>query len=203
MAIEVVMIRAKISIGAGLVVETPFIRSFNVNKARGQISTFNAVLKVRHDAAIGGPGDQVTIDAEGFQGSAGEPNIRIFTGIVRQAKISPCFDDPYFVDFSISGNDVMSLLQNKKYTRRCRSSKASFITIDAVTRPGLKSGKFKYKQQEVLETSLDGPVQNGDVPYAPYTVPVEPTKAASKPQANIIVTNAQITTTTTTEGGGQ
>ena len=45
MAIERVKVRARIDIG-GLSVSTPFVQSFNVRKQRGQISTFDASLKV-------------------------------------------------------------------------------------------------------------------------------------------------------------
>ena len=53
MAIELVKIRAVITIGNSLTVETPFIQSFNVRKSRGQISTFDASLKVEYDQVTG------------------------------------------------------------------------------------------------------------------------------------------------------
>jgi hypothetical protein len=49
------------------------------------------------------------------------------------------------VILNISGNDVLSRLQNKKYTRRCRSTKGVWISIDSVTRQGLRDGKLTYE----------------------------------------------------------
>ncbi|RLI64499.1 MAG: hypothetical protein DRO67_04030, partial [Candidatus Asgardarchaeum californiense] len=46
MAIDQVKVRAKITIGS-ISVSTPYILSFNVNKARGQVGTFSAKLKVK------------------------------------------------------------------------------------------------------------------------------------------------------------
>ena len=146
MAIERVKIRATIRIGS-LSVNTPYIQSFNVTKTRGQISTFSAAMKVSHDDISGAiTGDYVTISA----GRNAASNL-IFTGIVRQAKVSPCYDDPKYVILSISGSDPLSLIQGKKYTRRCRASQASWVAITGLTRRGLKSGKFAVQQDSVIE----------------------------------------------------
>lgn len=139
MAIHMIKIRATVTIGS-LSVSTPFILSFNVNKVRGQISNFSASLKVRHDN-VGGRivGDLVRIKA-----GAGSASNDVFSGIVRNANITPCRDDPLFVILNISGVDVLSRLEGKKYTRRCRSTKGVWVSIENVTRPGLKSGKLAY-----------------------------------------------------------
>lgn len=145
MGITTVPIRATVTIGS-LSVSTPFVLSFTVRKARGQINTFDASLKVGHDK-ISGPvsGGSVSIKA----GSKGKIN-QIFTGIVRNAKMTPCWDDPNYVILSISGNDTLSLLQGKKYTRRCRASLGQFCVITSARR-GLKSGKFTYDSENVFE----------------------------------------------------
>lgn len=149
-----VKVRARITIGS-LVTETPFIRSFNVTKTRGQISTFTAVLKIPYTSISNNiRGSNVVIQA-GTDGNLKQ----IFTGMVRQAKISPCFDDPHYVDINVSGNDVLAHLQNKKFTRRCRSTKASWVAINSVVRKGLKAGKFKQRQMPVLEVTDDYPSQ--------------------------------------------
>lgn len=146
--IQQVKIRAKVEIGT-LVVETPYILSFNVRKARGQISTFDTTLKIGHN--IGNiTGDSVVIYAG--EGSASK---KIFTGIVKRAQQSPCFDDPEFSLLTVSGEDVLSLLRNRKYTRRVKATKACWASIDSVTRPGHKNGKFKYVKEEVLVVSDD------------------------------------------------
>jgi len=146
MAIDQVKVRATISIG-GLSVSTPYIQSFNVTKTRGQPSTFSASMKVGHDQVSGTiTGDSVRIRA-GADGSLKQ----IFTGICKQAKISPCWDDPYYVILSISGADVLSLLAGKKYTRRCRATRSTWVNIQSVVRPGLKSGKFAYVNAPTIE----------------------------------------------------
>lgn len=144
MGITTVPIRATISVG-GMSISTPFILSFTVRRARGQISTFDASLKVAHDQVSGLTGGEVSIKA----GVAGGEK-QIFTGIVRNAKMSPCWDDPSYVLLSISGNDTLSLLQGKKYTRRCRASQGKFCVITSA-RKGLKSGKFTYDSENVFE----------------------------------------------------
>jgi hypothetical protein len=153
MAIERVKIRATVEVG-DLSVSTPYIQSFNVRKQRGQVSTFDASLKVSHDEVSSAiTGGAVVI-------SAGEDTASdtIFTGICRSAKISPCYDDPKYVILSISGADQMSLLQGKKYTRRCRSSRSTWVAITGVVREGLKSGKFAYTNEPTIEVD-DGKLE--------------------------------------------
>lgn len=144
MSIEKVKIRAKIQVGK-FTVKTPYILSFNVNRARGQISTFNAKLKIDSGSVADMTGGPVKIYA-----GVDMSTKRIFTGIVKKSTISPCFDDPHFVILNISGADALSFLQGKKYTRRCTATETTWATIDGVTRKGLKSGKFKYKKESVL-----------------------------------------------------
>lgn len=149
MAIERVKIRARVRIG-GLTAETPvgsssnnIILSFNVNKNRGQPSTFSARLKIR------GSGLDTSGAVKIYAGSDSASTL-IFTGFVKKATISPCFDDPSYVIVSVSGTDVLSLLQGKKFTRRCIGTKTSWVTINGVSRKGLKSEKFKYKNEPVV-----------------------------------------------------
>ena len=73
---------------------------------------------------------------------------RIFTGIVRNVTISPNRDDPEYVILNVSGNDVLSRLNGKKFTRRCRSSKGVWVSIDNISRQGLRSGKLTYVPSE-------------------------------------------------------
>jgi hypothetical protein len=147
MGIERVEVRARITIGA-LSIETPFVQSFNVRKQRGQISSFDATLKVSHDEVNSTiTGDNIKIYAGSLQGGID----LIFTGIVRTAKISPCFDDPKYVILSIGGTDVLSLLSGKKYTRRCRSSRTTWAAITGLARPGLKSEKFAFQNEPRIE----------------------------------------------------
>ena len=136
MSIEQVPIRATITVG-GTTVKTPYILSFNVHRRRGSPATFDASIKVKD--SLGGSasaGGGIEISA----GSGGEN--KIFTGIIRGAKITPCWDDPSYSIVTLSGDDTLSLLKGKKYSRRCRGTKSTFCIITGVVREGLKSGKF-------------------------------------------------------------
>ena len=155
MGVTTVPVRATISIG-GMSVSTPFVLSFTVRRARGQISTFDASLKVSHDEVSGLTGGAVSIKA-GTKSSQKQ----VFTGIVRSARMTPCWDDPNYVLLTINGNDVLSLLQGKKYTRRCRASRGQFCVITSA-RQGLKSGKFTYDSENVFE--MDEGSQEKDLP---------------------------------------
>lgn len=144
MGINLVKVRAEVSVGS-LTVSTPFVQSFNVRKTRNQLSTFDVSLKIAY-AEISGSntGGAVSIKA----GKADSLN-QIYTGIAKHINISPCWDDPGYVILSVSGTDVLSLLENKKYTRRCRATKSSWVTINKVERQGLRSGKFSYVEGTV------------------------------------------------------
>jgi len=156
MGIDRVKVRAKVTIGS-LVVETgnghADVLNFNVTKSRRALSSFNASLKVASGAIAGNLiGSNVKIEA-----GEGSANKTIFVGTIRSAKISPSFDDPHYVLLSISGSDALSYLQGKKYTRRCRATKSSWVAITSVTRKKLKSGKFHYRKQEAFDIT-DGPL---------------------------------------------
>lgn len=138
--LKMVPVRATVTVG-GLICSTPYVVSFNVNRARGQISTFSATLKVQYGQIASAVGGNVTIDA-GPRGS----ERRIFTGICRSSNITPCRDDPAYVMLTISGEDILSELKNKKITRRCKSSKTTWIAITGVVRKGLKDGKLAYQK---------------------------------------------------------
>jgi len=158
MAIDQVKIRAEIKIGNSLTCETPYIGSFNVTRSRGQFSTFSAQMKVNHSSVSGNiTGDNVVIKAG--EGSASDT---IFTGIVKKATISPCFDDPAYVMLNIQGTDILSYLAGKKYTRRCRGTESTWVSIQGVTRPGFKSSKFSYQPQDKFFIS-DNKISGGQV----------------------------------------
>lgn len=152
MAITRVKCRATVSVG-GISCSTPYVQSFNVRRQRGQVSTFDASLKIPAGTAGNLAGGDVVIRAG--EGSASNT---IFTGMCRSAKISPCFDDPYYVILSVSGADKLSLLQGKKFTRRCRSTASAWASITGLVRPGLKSGKFAYNTEANFEID-DGRIQ--------------------------------------------
>jgi len=148
--IEIVKVRAIINIGEGnLMAGTPpllynnQILSFNVDKARGQISSFSASLKVRRDEITGGLLDDASVTIYAGTDQTYSSN-KIFTGAIKTATVTPNRDDPEYVILNISGNDVLSRLNGKKFTRRCRSSKGVWVSIDSA-RPGLRDGKLTYE----------------------------------------------------------
>lgn len=137
MSITQVPIRASVSIGGGSV-ETPYVLSFNVHRRRGSPSTFDASIKVKGSVGGGTPTGGISISA----GGGGASN-KIFTGIIKGAKVTPCWDDPSYVVITLTGDDALSLLQGKKYTKRISGPGAgAFCLITGVVRPGLKSSKF-------------------------------------------------------------
>jgi len=182
MSINQVKCRAEVVVG-GLSVKTPFVQSFNVRKQRGQPGTFDASLKVLGSSISGSSaGGDVKIYGQG--------NL-IFTGICRQAKISPCFDDPAYVILSISGADALSQLYGKKYTRRCRSTQATWAGITGVVREGLRSGKFMYNGQKLFTTVGGGPQSEYDFTGSSRTSPtpsVKPTTGTASGGVPIAVT---------------
>lgn len=150
MAIQMVKIRARITVGNALIVETPYIQSFTVNKTRGQPSTFNASLKVSGSQVSGTiAGDSIKI----YAGSNSASKL-IFSGKVLRSTISPNFEDPTYVILSISGADILNTLQGKKYTRRSTASESSWVSINGIVRQGLRHGKFaaRLADGEMIDT---------------------------------------------------
>jgi hypothetical protein len=164
MAIEMVKIRALIEMGNVSAGTPPLgydnhILSFNVDKARGQISTFSASIKMKRTDISGGLVNNAEVKIYAGEGS---PSNLIFTGVIRTATVSPNRDDPEFVILNISGNDKLSYLTGKKYTRRCRSTKGVWVSIDSVSRAGLKSGKLTYEPDQENIDVWSGDIYNKD-----------------------------------------
>ncbi len=144
-----------------------------MRKQRGQIGTFDASLKVGSSQVT----SQITGDSVKIYAGEGTPFL-IFTGVVRAAKISPCFNDPDYVMLSISGKDTLSILEGKKYTRRVRATKSSWCAITSVVRKGLKSGKFTYKTEPILYKDA-GPSKDDDTRVT--AIPQGPGDSVGKP----------------------
>jgi hypothetical protein len=162
-----VKVRAEIVLGS-ITAVTPYkesdayILSFNVDKSRGQPSTFSCSLKVksgRITSSITGSG--ISISAGTSTGGVVSID-KIFTGIVKTATVSPCREDPGFVILNLSGTDILSKLQGRKYTRRCRSTKGVWIGIESVARPGLRSGKLTYTQRDTTIMTSGGDINRAD-----------------------------------------
>ena len=194
MAITMVRIRAKIEIG-NMTAGTPplgyenHILSFNVDRARGRRSTFSASLKVRHGDVSGTmQGDNIRIYAGANTNS---PPI-IYTGIVKSANIGPCREDPGFVILNINGEDILSTLQNKKFTRRCRSSKGVWVSIEGVVRPGLRSGKFLKQPGEPSIFTVGAESKEINDPVQTKQIPNNSNRAEKIPKNQSVVSEASL-----------
>ena len=190
-----VKIRAKIEIG-NMTAGTPplgyanHILSFNVERARNRPSTFSASLKVKH-ADVSGTmqGDNIKIYAGA--NTSGPP--LIYTGIVKSANIGPCREDPGFVILNIAGEDILGTLQGKKFTRRCRSSKGVWVSIEGIVRPGLRSGGFNYVPGEPMITTIGGSPSEVGIPVQTKQIPNPSNRSEKLPRGANIVTEASLT----------
>lgn len=107
-------IRARVTIGSTLTVETPYVVSFSVRKARGQMcGTFNASLKVPVIQMSDILNSVVTI----YAGVGSASNI-IFTGYTYKSVINPIRTDSSLVMLNISGKDTLCKLEGQKINRR-------------------------------------------------------------------------------------
>lgn len=118
--IEREAIRATITIGDKKI-STPDVISFNVRKARGQMSaTFSATIRM--DIADMGVG-AVGFTSKGIVIEAGVKNRerQIFTGIIKKATINPIRTEASKVSVSLSGNDLMCVMEGQKINRRVKT----------------------------------------------------------------------------------
>ena len=104
MAIQEIAIRAQIHSDDILLVETPYISSFNISKNRGSASTFSASIKIKTEefTAIG---REISISA----GTKGNVK-KLFTGHIKKAVINPCWDDPSYFNLPVSFNPAPYIL---------------------------------------------------------------------------------------------
>jgi hypothetical protein len=166
MTITMVKVRATISVGS-ITAKTPssksqgdHILSFNVDKARGKPSSFSASLKVDGNKVTGSTsGSRISITA-----GTDTVEFQIFTGIVKAANITPCKEDPGFVILNLSGEDILSKLQGKKFTRRCRSSRGVWVGIEGIVRPGLRSTSFQFTPGGAWLDSVGSDIKQIDQP---------------------------------------
>ena len=112
-------VRATISFG-GLIVNTPNVVSFNVRRARGQMcATFTASIRVS-SSYLASSRDVVNasiVIKAGFKGS----ERTIFTGKIFKATINPIRTDASKVMLSLSGKDVLHIMEGQKINRRIKT----------------------------------------------------------------------------------
>jgi len=113
-------IRAAITIG-NISISTPDVVSFNVKKSRGQMAaTFSASVKM--DAALMS-NNSTTLVTNGVVIEAGLRGREktIFTGSVHKCTINPIRTDASKVMVSLSGKDVMAVMEGQKINRRIKT----------------------------------------------------------------------------------
>ena len=123
-------IRARIVIsesqGASSVsVETPYVESFNVHRARGQAAaTFSASIKVTYAQAaslekiVSSVSNNISIYAGHSTSASSVP--KVFTGIIYQSVVNPVRSDARYLMVNLSGKDCMSLMEGQKINRRMK-----------------------------------------------------------------------------------
>lgn len=123
--IEQEKIRAKI-IMSGLEIYTPYVKAFNIEKARGQlVSTFSATVEISASSSFIAGSDIVIYDY------VNNVERKRFTGTIKQITSNPSFDKAGYFTLSLSGTDKMGVLENKTFSRRLRSDGFSiFVSID-------------------------------------------------------------------------
>jgi hypothetical protein len=112
-------VRATISFG-GLIVNTPNVVSFSVRRARGQMcATFTASVRVS-SSYLASSKDVVNasiVIKAGFKGA----QKTILTGKIFKATINPIRTDASKVMLSLSGKDVLHIMEGQKINRRIKT----------------------------------------------------------------------------------
>ena len=118
--IERESIRAKIYIG-DLEISTPYVKSFNVRKSRGQMSaTFSATLQMDSDTMMDNATSLVSQEVIIEAGVKGRER-QIFKGTIRKVTVNPVRTDASKVNVSLSGRDLMGRMEGQKINRRIKT----------------------------------------------------------------------------------
>jgi hypothetical protein len=146
-------IRARIVIN-NYIVETPYVKSFNVTKSRASLTnTFSASIEIPINANLGDIGNgYVAIFSGTKENYLNEP---IFTGVIKQTTINPLIGKPNYILLNFSGSDVTYKLENKRFSRRLqREGPGLFVTIE-----GSKG------ERPTAIWSIDKPIKDGKNVY--------------------------------------
>jgi len=112
-------IRATITIG-NTSISTPDVVSFNVKKSRGQMAaTFSASVKM--DAASMDSSTALVTNGVVIEAGLKGKEKTIFTGSVHKCTINPIRTDASKVMVSLSGKDVMAVMEGQKINRRIKT----------------------------------------------------------------------------------
>lgn len=126
--ISIEQIRARVVINS-YVIETPFVKSFNITKSRSSLSnSFSASIEVPVNTSFGSLNGNIVIYAGTKENYL---NRRLFTGIIKQISANPSPGKPNYMLLNLSGNDILYKLENKKFSRRIPSDGPGvFVTIE-------------------------------------------------------------------------
>jgi hypothetical protein len=181
-------VRAEIIMGS-YTVRTPDIISFSVSRTRGQMySTFNASVKVPYTMVEAG--DFVADSLQIRAGAESRLNT-IFTGKIYKCVVSPIRTDASKVQLSISGKDVLGVLEGQKVNRRLKTYKYGDKPIE---RWGIVNNVVKHNTPAIqkFKNKIFSPYPLGVVglegTYAVETPPSFKYSSAYKPYAKRTLT---------------
>ena len=178
-------IRAKIIIADSLIVETPFVKSFNVSKSRGQmIGSFSATVEIPATQLIS-TDDALDLGSQGIEIYAGTRDIyetrKIFTGEIKSVQINPSWDKPEYFVLNLSGSDVMNRLEAVSYSRRIPWDSPGMwakITNLKETKNRRKARgfdvKYKLNTSRVVKTPDPSDAEHSSYTYARDTSRIDP-----------------------------
>lgn len=113
-------VRATVTFG-DLTITTPDVVSFNVRRARGQMcATFTASVKVS-SSYLSSSRDIINANIVIKAGFKTEGEKTIFTGKIFKATINPIRTDASKVMLSLSGKDVLHIMEGQKINRRVKT----------------------------------------------------------------------------------
>lgn len=198
-------VRAEISFGT-YTVRTPDVISFSVNKRRGQpVSTFSASVKVSYTFVETGE-----ILHKKIVIKAGSPtaSTTVFTGWIHEIVVSPIRSDASKVMLSISGKDVLSVLEGQKITRRMKTYMdgsrpiARWGVVNNVTRQNTPARqRFKNKVYTPQRLLVKGLLGTYSVDTPPAFKPFNLTKEAGIKTFGVLSAE-KLSVSTSTETGG-
>lgn len=178
-------IRAKIIIADTIDVETPFVKSFNVSKSRGQIiGSFSATVEIPA-TQLTSTSEALDLGGQGIEIYAGTRDVyesqKIFTGEIKSVQINPSWDKPEYFVLNLSGSDVMSRLEGKTYSRRIPwDSPGMWAKITNVNEVKNKKKarqfdkKYKLKTARVIALPNPGDAEHSSYVYARDTSRIDP-----------------------------
>ena len=116
-------IRSIIEIGDLFTIVTPYVRSFNINKQRGNlVSTFSATVEILARDLLEVTEEALDLAGRGITIKAGlrDQEELLFTGEIKTVQFNPSWDKPECFILNLSGNDVMGRLEARRFSRRVK-----------------------------------------------------------------------------------